>query len=188
MKEMITVFTETRHGDKPRPSPSVSTLMAWTRWMVERVLGDAKNSFAFGVNAPLGRNVASLESPLGDNKAPGSHSESAMWELTFLPKHLLIRGQDSCFPNPGLISNRHLAVADIRVIVTFFRTLIMEVNEHRNATQLISIVGVISSHGTENRQRGLFQPKKWRWRESAKKKSVVQTATRGWFNPQSPPG
>jgi len=57
MEEMITVFTETRHGDKPRPSRSVSTLMAWTRRMVERVnsrvLGEAKNSFAFGVNAPL---------------------------------------------------------------------------------------------------------------------------------------
>jgi len=57
MKEMITVFMETRHGDKPRPSRSVSTFMTWTRWMVERVnsrvLGDAKNRFAFGVNAPL---------------------------------------------------------------------------------------------------------------------------------------
>ncbi|TNN46357.1 hypothetical protein EYF80_043445 [Liparis tanakae] len=31
MKEMITVFTETRHGDKLRPSRSVSTLMARTR-------------------------------------------------------------------------------------------------------------------------------------------------------------
>jgi len=51
---MITVFTETRHGDKPRPSRSVSTLMVRTRGMVERVnlrvLGDAKNRFAFGVN------------------------------------------------------------------------------------------------------------------------------------------
>jgi len=49
MKEMITVFTETRHGDKLRPSRSVSTLMARIRWTVERVnsrvLGDAKNRF-----------------------------------------------------------------------------------------------------------------------------------------------
>jgi len=61
MKEKITAFTETRHGDKPRPSQSISTLMVSTRWMVERVnsrvLGDAKNGFAFGVNAPLGVNV-----------------------------------------------------------------------------------------------------------------------------------
>jgi len=56
MKVMITVFTETRHEDKPRRSRSISTLMAWTWQMVERVnsrlLGDAKNRFAFGVNTP----------------------------------------------------------------------------------------------------------------------------------------
>ncbi|TNN40547.1 hypothetical protein EYF80_049268 [Liparis tanakae] len=35
MKEMIPVFTETRHGVKPRPSRSVSTLMARTRRTLE---------------------------------------------------------------------------------------------------------------------------------------------------------
>jgi len=70
MKEMITVFTETRHRDKPRPSRSFSTLMAWTRrtveWVNSRVLGDAKNSFAFGVNAAWGLRSWNLSAASAD--------------------------------------------------------------------------------------------------------------------------
>ncbi|TNN45343.1 hypothetical protein EYF80_044447 [Liparis tanakae] len=40
MKEMMTGFTETRHGDKPRPSRSVSTLMARTRRTVDHYILD----------------------------------------------------------------------------------------------------------------------------------------------------
>jgi len=57
MKKMLMFFTDARRGDKPRPSQSVATLMAWTRQMVgrvnARVLGDATNRVSFGVNVPL---------------------------------------------------------------------------------------------------------------------------------------
>jgi len=54
---MITVFTETNYGDKPRPSLSFATLLVSKRQMVgrvnSRVLGDVTNCVAFGVNVAL---------------------------------------------------------------------------------------------------------------------------------------
>ncbi|TNN63059.1 hypothetical protein EYF80_026675 [Liparis tanakae] len=63
MKEMITVFTETRHRDKPRPSRSVSTLMARTRRIVERVW----RAHAFG-NVSV-RRVGQEELPLSSQSS-----------------------------------------------------------------------------------------------------------------------